>query len=77
ALTGLQNELGFLNDAAVAERLLTDMAAGQPQLEGSAGFARGFLAARVKHDGKAIIKLWKKFAPIGLPRSRANPDQRR
>ncbi|HEU4372098.1 MAG TPA: CHAD domain-containing protein [Telluria sp.] len=67
-LTGLQDELGFLNDAAVAERLLGDVAAGQPQLQAGAAFARGFLAARVNSDGKKIVKLWKKFAPIPLPR---------
>lgn len=68
ALTRLQEELGLLNDAAVADRLLTDMVAGQPQLEAGAGFARGFLAARVKKDGKAIIKRWKTFARLGRPR---------
>jgi triphosphatase len=67
-LTGLQDELGFLNDAAVADRLLADVAAGEPTLEAGAGFSRGFLAAQVNSDGKKIIKLWKKFAPIRLPR---------
>ncbi|MGZ8293718.1 MAG: CYTH and CHAD domain-containing protein [Telluria sp.] len=68
ALTGLQDELGFLNDVAVADRLLTEMSTGQPQLEATAGFVRGFLAARVDNDGKRIVKLWEKFEPIGLPR---------
>lgn len=68
ALTGLQDELGFLNDAAIADRLLSDMAAGQPQLASGAGFARGFLVACVQNDDKIIIKLWKKFTRIGLPR---------
>ena len=67
-LTGLQDELGFLNDAAVADRLLSEMSASAPQLEASAGFVRGFLAARVKNDDKTIMKLWKHFAPIRLPR---------
>ncbi len=67
-LTGLQDELGFLNDAAVADRLLAEVSADQPQLEAGAGFARGFLAAQVNSDGKKIVKLWKKFAPIRLPR---------
>lgn len=77
ALTALQDELGLLNDAAVADRLLSEMVAGQPQLEGSASFARGFLAARVKNDGKPIKKRWKKFAPLGRPRLRANEGDRR
>lgn len=67
-LTSLQDELGFLNDAAVADRLLAELSAGQPQLEAHAGFARGFLAAQVNRDSKQIVKLWKKFAPIPLPR---------
>jgi triphosphatase len=66
-LSRLQEELGRLNDAAVAERLLTEMAAGQPQLKAGAGYARGYLAARAKKDGKAIIKRWKKFARVDLP----------
>ncbi len=68
ALTGLQDELGLLNDASVADRLLHEMSAGQPQLEAKAGYVRGFLAARVQQDGKAIIKRWKQFAPMSLPR---------
>ena len=67
-LTGLQDELGFLNDAAVADRLLTDMSAAQPELQASAGFVKGFLAARVKSDDKVITKLWKRFEPIPMPR---------
>lgn len=68
ALTGLQDELGLLNDAVVADRLLGDLAAGQPQLAAGAGFASGVLAERVRNDGDAIIKLWRKFVRIGLPR---------
>ncbi len=68
ALTGLQEELGLLNDATVADRLLHEMSTGQPQLEAQAGFVRGFLTARVQQDGKAIIKRWKKFMPMSLPR---------
>jgi triphosphatase len=67
-LTGLQDELGFLNDAAVADRLLTDLSAAQPQLQANAGFVKGFLAARVKNDDKVITRLWKRFEPIGMPR---------
>ncbi|MGZ9242858.1 MAG: CYTH and CHAD domain-containing protein [Candidatus Binatia bacterium] len=67
-LAGLQDELGFLNDSAVAERLLTGMASGQPQLDEHVGFVKGFLAARAVRDDKTIVKLWKKFKPIGVPR---------
>jgi triphosphatase len=67
-LTGLQDELGFLNDAAVADRLLTDMSAAKPELQASAGFVKGFLAARVKTDDKVITRLWKRFKLIAMPR---------
>lgn len=68
ALTGLQDELGYLNDAAVAERLLAELAPGEPQLDASVGFARGYLVARIANDDQAILKLWHRFARIGMPR---------
>ncbi len=67
ALSNLQDELGWLNDAAVADRLLKELQEGQSHLEGSAGFVRGYLASRVRNDDKKIRKLWKKFAPMKLP----------
>lgn len=67
ALSTLQDELGWLNDAAVADRLLKELQDGHAHLEGSAGFIRGYLASRVKNDDKKIRKLWKKFAPMKLP----------
>lgn len=68
ALSALQDELGYLNDVAVAGRLLSDMSAAQPELAASAGYAKGFLAARMNQDDKAILKRWKRFERIGLPR---------
>lgn len=53
---------------SVAERLLFALSAGQPHLQADVGFAKGFLAARVRNDDKKIVKLWKQFAPIQLPR---------
>lgn len=67
ALSTLQDELGWLNDAAVADRLLKELQDGQAHLEGSAGFIRGYLASRVKNDDKKIRKLWNKFTPMKLP----------
>lgn len=67
-LSRLQDELGLLNDGAVAARLLTEIPARQPQLEGSVGFAKGFLEARAKGDGKLIEHRWKQFAARGRPR---------
>lgn len=68
ALTGLQDQLGFLNDSAVADRLLAEVSADQPQLQAGASYARGFLAAQGNRGGRKIVKLWKKFAPVALPR---------
>ncbi len=67
ALTTLQDEFGWLNDAAIAEGLLNELRAGVAGLEGSAGFIQGYLAASVKYNGKKIRKLWNKFAPMKLP----------
>lgn len=67
-LTGLQDALGLLNDAAVADRLLAELASGQPHLEAGAQYARGYLAARADADSKQVVKRWKKFARVRLPR---------
>jgi CHAD domain-containing protein len=67
ALSGLQDALGWLNDAAVACRLLKQLQNGQIQLEASAGFVRGYLASRIKSDDKKIRELWKKFILMKLP----------
>jgi CHAD domain-containing protein len=67
ALSTLQDELGWLNDAAVADRLVKQLQDGQIDLDAGAGFLRGYLASRVKNADKKIGKLWKKFAPMKLP----------
>ncbi len=67
-LTGLQDELGFLNDVAVAERLLSTLSANRPELQANASFVKGFLAARVDSDNRMLDKRWKKFDRIGMPR---------
>lgn len=73
ALSKLQDELGWLNDAAVADRLLRrfeppDSASGE--LAGSAGFARGYLAARIDQDVPKVTKLWKQFSSVKPPRAK-------
>jgi len=67
-LTALQDELGFLNDVAVADRLLTDMSAAEPELQAGASFVKGFLAARVKTDDRVITRLWQRFESIPMPK---------
>ncbi|MES2740754.1 MAG: CHAD domain-containing protein [Pseudomonadota bacterium] len=49
-VTRLQQTLGELNDAAVAQELLRDLARRKPDLANSAGFARGALAARAEQQ---------------------------
>jgi triphosphatase len=66
-LTQLQDELGLLNDYAVAEQLLTGLSTSHPQLEGDVGFVKGFLAAHMHRNDKKIVRLWKQFAPLAPP----------
>lgn len=70
SLNGLQDELGFTNNAAVADRLLGDVSASRPELSVDVGFVKGFLAARATTEDKKIIKLWRQFERIGIPRLR-------
>ncbi len=67
ALVRLQDTLGWLNDAAVADALLRQLQDQQSALAGSAGFVRGYLAARLLQGEKQSIRRWKKFTPIALP----------
>jgi CHAD domain-containing protein len=72
ALAQLQDALGWLNDVAVADALLRQLQDQQSALAASAGFVRGYLAARLIQDGKQSVKRWGKFTPIALPRSMAS-----
>ena len=66
-LSRLQDELGQLNDFAVAGNLLNSLSAAEPQLEGEVGFVKGYLAAQERNDSKKVLKLWKQFAPVTPP----------
>ena len=66
-LSRLQDELGPLNDFAVAGTLLNSLSAAQPQLEGEVGFVKGYLAAQERNDSRRVLKLWKQFAPVAPP----------
>jgi CHAD domain-containing protein len=66
ALTTLQDALGWLNDAAVAEGLLRHLARSNPDVAHSAGFVRGYLAVRTKRDVRKLGKLWQQFTPMKL-----------
>ncbi|CDG84652.1 CYTH and CHAD domain-containing protein [Janthinobacterium agaricidamnosum] len=66
-LSALQDELGWLNDVAVADRLLRELPDGQPQLQAEAAFVRGYLAARSSADVRKMSKVWKRFSAIKAP----------
>lgn len=69
-LNALQDALGWINDAAVADKLLSQMGQLQPNLTGSAAFARGFLKARTEQDLRELNKLWQRFRRMKLPARR-------
>lgn len=69
-LTELQDALGWLNDAAVADRLLAELQQSQAsstELAGAAGFARGYLGAAPELEQPELLKLWKRFAGTRPP----------
>ena len=72
SLSALQDELGLLNDAAVADALLKNLQDGEAQADGSAAFMRGYLAAdaaaRRRGGQRTVRKLWKACAQLTLPR---------
>jgi CHAD domain-containing protein len=64
ALEELQDILGALNDAAVAERLLQEAAAAgsdpvAPRVE---GLVRGWIAATAGHELARYRRAWREFA---------------
>jgi inorganic triphosphatase YgiF len=59
ALARLQDELGLINDAAVADGLLADLIAQEPEVAPPAAFARGWLAAGARYRMQALGKPWK------------------
>jgi CHAD domain-containing protein len=61
-LSGLQDTLGRLNDMAVAERLLKDLALQHADLRESTSFIRGFLTAYTESEAKKVLPSWKKIA---------------
>ncbi|WP_182915824.1 CYTH and CHAD domain-containing protein [Massilia cavernae] len=67
ALTGLQDELGLLNDAVVAETLLAKVEDAHPGLAGPLAMVRTALRQRAD-DTTQAQKAWKRFAKARLPR---------
>ncbi len=63
-LAALQDVLGTLNDAAVADRLLLDLGKRQPKLVEEASFARGFLSGDVRGRTEELVRLWHEFSAL-------------
>lgn len=61
SLSDLQQELGWLNDAAVAIELLGQLAITHRQHAADAAFVRGYLFASVHGDNEQLMRLWKEF----------------
>ena len=63
ALEGLQDILGALNDAAVVDRLLAEVAAGggRPTAPGIDGLVRGWVAAVAQHELARFRRAWGEF----------------
>ena len=66
-LAALQDVLGRLNDAAVADGLLRQLGLSQPNLAGSAEFARGFLCAQAERNLRELASLWRAFRALKPP----------
>ena len=66
-LAALQDALGDLNDAAVADRLLHDIEAHHPEMAAGAAFARGYLCAATRHDLGGLVKLWRLLRAMHRP----------
>jgi inorganic triphosphatase YgiF len=67
ALTALQDDLGWRNDAVVADQLLKLVPRTSPNAAPGAAFARGYLASRVAADHPTLKKLWKRFRRLSPP----------
>jgi CHAD domain-containing protein len=61
ALSALQDELGWLNDMSVAQKLLAELAGQRPELAEAIDFANGDFRSRTGHRSHRIKKLWRRF----------------
>jgi triphosphatase len=67
ALTAVQDELGWLNDAAVAGRLLDELDDDSQGARAGAAMARGYLASCMEEGAPMVRKRLKKFAAMPGP----------
>jgi inorganic triphosphatase YgiF len=66
-LTALQDDLGWRNDAVVADQLLKALPRTSPETATGSAFAPGYLASRVAADHETLKKLWKRFRRLSSP----------
>ena len=68
ALAALQDELGRVNDAANAERMLGQLENARHDLAGAIAPVRAALKERASAGDSRARKLWKRYSAITLPR---------
>lgn len=66
-LSDLQEELGWLNDAAVAIERLKQVQYADRDVADTAAFIRGYLSSLVHADNTKLIHTWDKFKKAELP----------
>ncbi len=66
-LAALQDALGWLNDVAVAQELLAQLASEQTGLSYSAGFAQGYLEAASRRKIRRLGRLWERVQRLPVP----------
>lgn len=66
-LTALQDAIGSLNDATVADGLLRQVESAHPELADSTAFARGFLSCSTQQEVRKLAKLWEQCSAIHPP----------
>ena len=66
-LSALQDALGWLNDAAVADGLLGQIGKGHPEPAGSAEFAGEFLRGHTEQEVRELASLGAKFSATKPP----------
>ena len=67
AVSALQQELGTLNDGAVARGLLGQLAAANPALGEGVALVVGFIAGSAHCAEPRVRRLWRKLAPLDPP----------
>jgi triphosphatase len=65
----LQDDLGLLNDAVVAKRLLQDMAAQQPGVAQGAALAGAYLSVGARHGALGLGKRLQALKKLKAPKS--------